>query len=51
MKMLNTQKSRPRYEFYVSDFPQKFNEIAERFLGMKLEFARKVQVYSNGNIQ
>ena len=51
MKMLNTQKSRPRYEFYVSDFPQKFNEIAERFLGMELEFARKVQVYSNGNIQ
>lgn len=45
-KMLNSQKSKPRYEFYVSDFPQKFNVIAERFLGRKLEFVRKVQVYS-----
>ncbi len=49
--MLNTQESRPRYEFYVSDFPQKFNEIAERFLGTKLEFVRKVQIYSNGEIR
>lgn len=49
-KMLNPQKSKPRYEFYVSDFPRKFNEIAERFLGRKLEFVRKVQIYSNGEI-
>lgn len=49
-KTLNQQKSKPRYEFYVSDFPQKFNEIAERFLGRKLEFARKVQIYSDGAI-
>ncbi len=49
--MLNTLRSKPRYEFYVSDFPQKFNEIAERFLGRKLEFVRKVQVYSNGEIR
>ncbi len=48
--MLNRQKGRPLLEFYVSDFPQKFNEIAERFLGMKLEFVRKVQFYSNGEI-
>ncbi len=50
-KMLNPQKSKPRYEFYVSDFPQKFNEIAESFLGRKLEFVRKVQIYSNGEIR
>jgi glutamate racemase len=49
--MLNTQTAKPRYEFYVSDFPQKFNEIAERFLGRKLEFVRKVQIYSNGDIR
>ncbi len=49
--MLNTQKAKARYEFYVSDFPQKFNEIAERFLGTKLEFVRKVQIYSNGEIR
>ncbi len=49
-KMLNSQKSKPLYEFYVSDFPQKFNEIAERFLGRKLESVRKVQIYSNGGI-
>ncbi len=40
--MLNQQKSKPQYEFYVSDFPQKFNEVAERFLGRRLEFVRKV---------
>ncbi len=44
MKMLNRQNAKPRYEFYVSDFPQKFNEIAERFLGTGLEFVRKVQI-------
>ncbi len=49
--MLNQQGARPRYEFYVSDFPQKFNEIAERFLGRKLEFVRKVQIYSDGDIR
>ena len=49
-KMLNPQKSKPRYEFYVSDFPQKFNEIAERFLGRKLEFVRKVQIHPGGEI-
>ncbi len=49
-ELLNGQKSKPRYEFYVSDFPQKFNEIAERFLGRELEFVRKVQIYSNGEI-
>lgn len=49
--MLNKQTARPRYEFYVSDFPQKFNEIAESFLGRKLEFVRKVQIYSNGEIR
>lgn len=46
--MLNKQESKPRYEFYVSDFPQKFNEIAGRFLGQKLEFVRKVQVPLDG---
>ncbi|MFZ1081245.1 MAG: glutamate racemase [Candidatus Kryptoniota bacterium] len=50
-KMLNPQKSKPLYEFYVSDFPQKFNEITERFLGRKMEFVRKVQIYSNGDIR
>ncbi len=50
-KMLNTQVSKPLYEFYVSDFPQKFNEIAERFLGRKLEFVRKTQIYSSVDIE
>jgi glutamate racemase len=48
--LLNRQKTKPLLEFYVSDFPQKFNDIAEKFLGMKLEFVRKVQVRSNGEI-
>jgi len=55
MKMLNVPKqslgTKPRYEFYVSDFPQKFDEIAERFLGRKLEFARKVNIYKGGEIR
>ena len=50
MEMLNQQKSKSRYEFYVSDFPQRFNEIAERFLGRKLDFARKVRIYPSGEI-
>jgi glutamate racemase len=50
LNILNQQKSKPRYEFYVSDFPQKFNEIAERFLGRILEFARKAQIHSDGII-
>ncbi len=45
--LLNSRRSKPRYEFYVSDFPQKFNEIAERFLGRELEFVRKVQILSD----
>lgn len=49
-RILNQQKSRPMYGFYVSDFPLKFNEIAERFLGRKLEFVRRVHIYSNGVI-
>ncbi len=49
--MLNDQKSKPRYEFYVSDFPQKFNEIAESFLGQRLEFVRKVDVLAELDIK
>jgi glutamate racemase len=49
--LLNTQTTKPLYEFYVSDVPQKFNEIARRFLGRELEFVRKVQIYPDGEIR
>jgi len=34
--LLNTGIGQPRHQFYVSDFPQKFEEIADRFLGQSL---------------
>lgn len=46
--MLNPQKSKPRYEFYVSDFPQKFNEIAERFLGRESSLSGRYRFILTG---
>lgn len=48
--LLNQSTTKPLYKFYVSDFPQKFNEIAENFLGRKLENVSKVHISSNGEI-
>ena len=35
-KLISTSTSFGHIEFYVSDFPQKFNELGGRFFGRKL---------------
>lgn len=40
----NYQHNIGRHEFYVSDVPKKFNEIANRFLGKELEHLEKVDL-------
>jgi glutamate racemase len=35
-KILNESSHKPKHLFYVSDFPQKFEEIARRLLGRPL---------------
>ena len=35
-KLIRTSASDVNVEFYVSDFPQKFNELGSRFFGRKL---------------
>jgi glutamate racemase len=40
--MLNTQKRSPSYRFYVSDIPQKFQEIGQRCLGRSVSPVRKI---------
>ena len=36
MDLLNTQRTGPRYRFYVTDVPLRFQSIGERFLGRAL---------------
>lgn len=45
MNLLNPENGDPgKHKFYVSDFPQKFEEIASRFLGRPLENLFKVEL-------
>ncbi|MCF7825067.1 MAG: glutamate racemase [Candidatus Marinimicrobia bacterium] len=45
MNLLNPESGDPgKHKFYVSDFPQKFEEIASRFLGRPLENLFKVEL-------
>ncbi|MCB0742367.1 MAG: glutamate racemase [Ignavibacteriae bacterium] len=46
----NYQHNIGKYEYYVSDVPKKFNEIAKRFLGKELEFLEKVELEEILNI-
>jgi glutamate racemase len=38
----NPSKQRPNLQFYVSDFPAKFSEVGERFLGQKMGRVHRV---------
>ena len=44
--LLNTAKQTERNHsiFYVSDFPHKFREVSQRFLGKELRFVHKVKL-------
>lgn len=43
-KLQNTLHQTPNYQFYVSDFPHRFDEIGTSFLGRKLENVKRVQL-------
>ena len=43
-KMINISHSEPQYKFYVSDFPEKFVQISERFLGEKVREVKKIDI-------
>ena len=42
--MMNPANSEPAYRFYVSDFPEKFIQISERFLGEKVKKVKKIDI-------
>jgi glutamate racemase len=44
--LLNTHKlaEKKHHVFYVSDFPHKFKEVSQRFLGRELNFVHKVKL-------
>jgi glutamate racemase len=42
--MLNTGTGQTHHQFYVSDFPQKFEEIADRFLGQSLPDVKRISL-------
>lgn len=40
--LLNDSPLPPRHEYYLSDFPHKFIEIGERFLGSRMEHVERI---------
>lgn len=42
--LLNVSSSLPRYTYYLSDFPHKFVEVGERFLGRRLEHVHRISL-------
>lgn len=47
--MLNTNSGTPRHEYYLSDFPLKFIEIGERFLGTTFHHVHRISLDELGN--
>lgn len=46
--LLNTNVQSARHEYYLSDFPHKFVEIGQRFLGRKMEHVEKITLEELG---
>ncbi len=44
LSLLRTRKGTPAREFFVTDSPEKFVAVGERFLGQKIELIKKIQV-------
>jgi len=42
--LVNTSKEKPNIQFFVSDAPEKFTQIGERFLGRPLGVVRRVSI-------
>jgi glutamate racemase len=44
LSLLNQTSENAAREFYVTDSPDKFLEIGERFIGRKIEFIKKIKL-------
>lgn len=44
LRLGNDRKEKPVREFYVTDSPDRFVRVGERFLGKKIEHIEKVEV-------
>jgi len=42
--LLNTRKKQGEHKFYVTDFPNNFKKISERFLGRKIKNVKKIKL-------
>jgi len=42
--LLNNSNSSPKREFFVTDYPEKFREVGERFLGQPIENITKIAI-------
>ncbi len=42
--MLNGNESEPRYDLFVSDFGEKFEDIGGRFLGREIKCVQKIDI-------
>jgi glutamate racemase len=42
--MVNTSASYPQRRFYVTDSPERFIKVGERFLGEKIEYIEKINI-------
>jgi glutamate racemase len=44
LELLNLSEAIPRYDYYLSDFPHKFIEVGERFLGRTLSSVHRISL-------
>ncbi|MBC8143963.1 MAG: glutamate racemase, partial [bacterium] len=44
LDLVNPSESLARYTYYLSDFPHKFVEVGERFLGRRLEHVHRISL-------
>jgi glutamate racemase len=44
LDLRNDSKRKGNHQFYVSDVPRKFQEVAERFLGKKISHIEKIDL-------
>jgi glutamate racemase len=49
-ELRNPSSQRPNLQFYVSDFPSKFTEVGERFLGQKMGRVRRAEGFLEEDI-
>jgi glutamate racemase len=45
MSLINKQPKKGSHKFFVTDFPNNFKEISERFLGQKIKEVKKIKLH------